>query len=190
MLDNILNTVRQGVEKVQRRGEEVTQVARLRVEVFQLGRELDSHFARLGRAYHGGAETDLLEGIRDEIRRVEADIESRERLIAELGDAGDDAPADEDTDLSPTPADSARHRLSLDLSSGPGSAGSGSSETGHSGTGDGQSPVTLSKQPRGEPVRPTSEQDVPSSTASQPAASNRPAFVDGPANGQDDQTPR
>ncbi|MHA0033438.1 hypothetical protein [Deinococcus sp. PESE-13] len=175
MLDNILNSVRQGVEKVQRRGEEVTQVARLRVEVFQLGRELDSHFARLGRAYHGGADTDLLQGIRDEIRRVEADIESRERLIAELGDAGDDAPADEGTDLSPTPADSARHRLSLDLSSG---------------AGEGEPPVDLSKQPRGEPVRPTDEQDVPSSTASQPAASNRPAFVDGQPKEQGEQTER
>ncbi|WP_192825990.1 hypothetical protein, partial [Deinococcus wulumuqiensis] len=115
MLDNILNTVRQGVEKVQRRGEEVTQVARLRVEVFQLGRELDSHFARLGRAYHSGAAADLLHGIREDIRRVEADIESREHLIAELGEAGDAAPEAASTDLAPTPAGSARARLSQNL---------------------------------------------------------------------------
>lgn len=166
MLDNILNTMRQGVEKVQRRGEEVTQVARLRVEVFQLGRELDSHFARLGRAYHGGAADDLLQGIREDIRRVEAEIESRERLIAELGDAGEDGPEAASTDLVPTPADSARARLSQNLAA----------------ERQGQQPGAAlpDEQPRGEPVRPTPEQDVPSSTASQPSASNRPAFVDGP----------
>ncbi|MGX9686071.1 hypothetical protein ACTQ9L_02830 [Deinococcus wulumuqiensis] len=164
MLDNILNTVRQGVEKVQRRGEEVTQVARLRVEVFQLGRELDSHFARLGRAYHSGAAADLLHGIREDIRRVEADIESREHLIAELGEAGDAAPEAASTDLAPTPADSARARLSQNLAA----------------ERQGQQPGTAAPadQPRGEPVRPIAEQDVPSSTASQPSASNRPAFVD------------
>lgn len=86
MLDNILNTVRQGVEKVQRRGEEMTQVARLKVEVYQLGRELEGHFARLGRAYHGAADQDLLEGVREDIRRTEDEIRARERLISELGD--------------------------------------------------------------------------------------------------------
>ncbi|MBB6016422.1 hypothetical protein ACFP9V_08960 [Deinococcus radiopugnans] len=86
MLDNILNSVKRGAERVQRRGEEVAQVARLRLEVFQLGREVDSHFARLGRAYHAGAEPDTLSGIQDEIRRAEEEIGARERLISELGE--------------------------------------------------------------------------------------------------------
>lgn len=84
MLDNILNTVKRGAERVQRRGEEVAQVARLRLETFQLGRELDGHFARLGRAYHAGAAPDSLGGIQDDIRRVEGEISARERLISEL----------------------------------------------------------------------------------------------------------
>ncbi|GGL91789.1 hypothetical protein GCM10010840_32400 [Deinococcus aerolatus] len=84
MLDNILNSVKRGAERVQRRGEEVAQVARLRLETFQLGRELEGHFARLGRAYHAGAEKDTLGGIQDEIRRVEQEISARERLISEL----------------------------------------------------------------------------------------------------------
>ncbi|WP_243398117.1 hypothetical protein [Deinococcus koreensis] len=89
MLDNILNTVKRGAEKVQRRGEEVAQAARLRVEVFQLGRELDGHFARLGRSYHSGAQIDVLQGVQEDIRRVEEEIRARERLIQELGDPAD-----------------------------------------------------------------------------------------------------
>lgn len=90
MLDSILNTVRRGAERVQRRGEEVAHVARLRVEVFQLGRELDGLYARLGRSYHAGAEVEVLQGIRDDIGRIEDEIRARERLIEELGDLPDD----------------------------------------------------------------------------------------------------
>ena len=86
MLDSILNTVKKASERVQRRGEEVAQVARLRLEVFQLGRELDATYARLGRSYHGNAGAETLHGVRDEIRRIEEEIASRERLIAELGE--------------------------------------------------------------------------------------------------------
>lgn len=90
MLDSILNTVRRGAERVQRRGEEVAHVARLRVEVFQLGRELDGLYARLGRSFHAGAEVSVLQGVRDEIGRVEEEIRARERLIQELGDPPED----------------------------------------------------------------------------------------------------
>ena len=86
MLDSILNTVKKASERVQRRSEEVAQVARLRLEVFQLGRELDATYARLGRSYHGNAGAATLHGVRDEIRRIEEEIASRERLIAELGE--------------------------------------------------------------------------------------------------------
>ena len=90
MLDNILDTVRRGAEKVQRRGEEVAQVARLRMEVFQLGRELDGTYGRLGRAYHGGAQPDQLAELQTEVRRLEAEIQARERLITELGSVPDE----------------------------------------------------------------------------------------------------
>ncbi|KQR36196.1 hypothetical protein [Deinococcus sp. Leaf326] len=90
MLDNILDTVRRGAEKVQRRGEEVAQVARLRMEVFQLGRELDGTYGRLGRAYHGGAQPDQMAELQTEIRRLEAEIQARERLITELGSVPDE----------------------------------------------------------------------------------------------------
>ena len=88
MLDSILNTVRRGAERVQRRGEEVAHVARLRVEVFQLGRELDGLYARLGRSYHAGAEVEVLQGIRDDIGRIEDEIRARERLIEVPGPLG------------------------------------------------------------------------------------------------------
>ena len=85
MLDNILNTVKRGAERVQRRGEEVAHATRLRMEVFQLSRELDALYARLGRSYHAGADVEVLSGVREDIRRVEEEIRARERLITELG---------------------------------------------------------------------------------------------------------
>lgn len=94
MLDNILNTVKRGAERVQRRGEEVAHATRLRMEVFQLSRELDALYARLGRSYHAGADVEVLSGVREDIRRVEEEIRARERLITELGaDAEPDMPA-------------------------------------------------------------------------------------------------
>ena len=91
MLDNILNTVKRSAEKVQRRGEEVAQSARLRLEVYQLSRELDGVYNRLGRAYHAQADPAVLESVRDEVRRLDEEIAARERLIAELGDVPEDA---------------------------------------------------------------------------------------------------
>lgn len=102
MLDNLLNTVKKGAEKVQRRGEEVAQVARLKMEIFQLSRELDGQYARLGRAYHDGKEVDILTGIREEIRHTEEEIKARERLITELGETPDPRP--DDTSIQKAPA--------------------------------------------------------------------------------------
>lgn len=87
MLDDILNRVRRGAERVQRRSEEVAQTARLRVEVFQLTRELDTLYARLGRSYHAGADPEVLHSLREEIRRVDEEIQARERLMEELNQA-------------------------------------------------------------------------------------------------------
>ena len=85
MIDGFLNTLRKTGERVQRRGEEVAQGARLRLDIFQLGRELDALYARLGRAYHGNATVSTLEEVRAEIARVDEEIAARELLLAELG---------------------------------------------------------------------------------------------------------
>ncbi|WP_155299086.1 hypothetical protein [Deinococcus kurensis] len=90
MLDNILNTVKRGAERVQRRGEEVASATRLRVEIFSLSRELDALYGRLGRSYHAGADRDVLSGVQEDIRRVEEEIKARERLIEELGEHEDE----------------------------------------------------------------------------------------------------
>ena len=90
MLDNILHQMRRSAERVQRRGEELTQSARLRLEVFGLSRELEGLYARLGRAYHAGADSEVLQGIQDEIRRVDEEISAREHLIQELGSDTED----------------------------------------------------------------------------------------------------
>ncbi len=115
MIDGFLNTLRKTGERVQRRGEEVAQAARLRLDIFQLNRELDALYARLGRAYHGNASVASLEEIRAEIGRVDEEIAARERLLTELGaDLQDPAevPAGPvDLKKSPVPAAAARHRL-------------------------------------------------------------------------------
>ncbi|ULH14407.1 hypothetical protein MF271_10185 [Deinococcus sp. KNUC1210] len=87
MIDSFLHGLKRTGERVQRRGEEVAQSARLRVDIFQLNRELDTLYARLGRAYHGSASVSVLEDIRADIRRVEEEIASRERLMTELTSA-------------------------------------------------------------------------------------------------------
>jgi hypothetical protein len=87
MLDNILNSVRRGAERVQRRGEEVAQVTKLRVEIFQLTREQDGLYARLGRSFHAGADASVLETVQEDIRRIDEEISARERLIQELNTA-------------------------------------------------------------------------------------------------------
>ncbi|PTA68359.1 hypothetical protein [Deinococcus arcticus] len=102
MLDNILNTVKRGAERVQRRGEEVAHAARLRMEIFQLGRELDALYARLGRAYHAGTPAEVLSGIQDEVRRLEDEIRAREHLMAELN--SEPEPAATEGGLSTAPA--------------------------------------------------------------------------------------
>ncbi|WP_424950207.1 hypothetical protein [Deinococcus sp.] len=90
MIDGFLNTLRKTGERVQRRGETVAQAARLRLDIFQLGREHDALYARLGRAYHGNASVSTLEEIRAEISRVDEEISAREKLLAELGAEPDD----------------------------------------------------------------------------------------------------
>ncbi len=106
MIDGLLGGLRRAGERVQRRGEEVAQATRLRLEIFQLGRELDALYARLGRAYHGNAEVSALEGVREDIARVDGEISARERLLSELGTAGPElesaSPGALDTDLTAT----------------------------------------------------------------------------------------
>lgn len=100
MLDNVLGTLRRGVERARTRGEEVAQTTRLRFEIFQLGRELDALYGRLGRAYHSGADVAILQPIRDEIARVDEEIAAREQLIREIA-ATEHGPVD---DTAPTAA--------------------------------------------------------------------------------------
>lgn len=103
MLDNLLNSVRRGAGRVQRRGEEVAQTTRLRLEVFQLTRELDALYARLGRSYHGGADLGVLQGVQGDIRRVDEEISARERLIRELShEPGEGDPASGPPPTAPT----------------------------------------------------------------------------------------
>ncbi|AFZ68717.1 hypothetical protein [Deinococcus peraridilitoris] len=86
MFDNILDSLKRGAQRARSRGEEVAQTTRLRFEVYQLNRDLDALYGRLGRAYHSGAEVAILQPMRDEIARIDEEIAARERLITELSE--------------------------------------------------------------------------------------------------------
>lgn len=81
---DIVSRLQQGLHTARERGEELAQAARMRVEVFTLGREQEALYARLGRAYHDGASPEVLEGIQVELRRVSEEIAARERVLGEL----------------------------------------------------------------------------------------------------------
>ena len=106
MIDGILHRLRRTGERVQRRSEEVAQSARLRLDVFQLNRELDALYARLGRSYHAQGAVSVLEGIRADIGRVEDEIASRERLLSELSDTQVQEPEEGQATPSAAPAPS------------------------------------------------------------------------------------
>ncbi len=84
MLESFIKQVQRGSEQVRRRGEELTQAARLRLEVYQLSREQDALYARLGRAYYAGVDQSVLHELHAEIRQLDEDITGRETLITEL----------------------------------------------------------------------------------------------------------
>lgn len=102
MIDNIVNTLRRGVDRARTRGEEVAQTTRLRFEIFGLNRELDALYGRLGRAYHASADLGVLQPIRDEIGRVDEEIAARERLIVELSTPAAGTEAEPKVDGAPT----------------------------------------------------------------------------------------
>lgn len=90
---DIVSRLQQGLHTARERGEELAQAARMRVEVFTLGREQEALYARLGRAYHDGASSEVLEGIQGELRRVAEEIAARERILGELAsDLTEDGP--------------------------------------------------------------------------------------------------
>ena len=147
MIDGFLNSLRNVGERVQRRGEEVTQAARLRLDIFQLGREQGEMYARLGRAYHGNASVSTLEEIRAEIARVDEEIAARENLITELGteQPGNAAGEPSPVDLSKSP-------------SGPASSGPLTPSTLHPTATPAQAPTALSVWREKEATR-MSDQD-------------------------------
>ncbi|MFC6592471.1 hypothetical protein ACFP81_11015 [Deinococcus lacus] len=86
LVGNIVDTLRSGVEELRQKGEELTQSARLRMDIAQRHRELETLYTRLGRAYHSGTAPEVLEVIQQEIREVDRDIAAREKQLSNLGE--------------------------------------------------------------------------------------------------------
>jgi hypothetical protein len=87
LLDNILETVKKGVEVAREKGEMGVNVARLRLEMANLGRERDGFYQRLGKMYvQSPNDHAMLDPLVDEIKRIAHEIESREQELAKLGE--------------------------------------------------------------------------------------------------------
>lgn len=81
LLDTLKEKVMSGTEKVRQRGGQLAHSAKLRLEVSQYSRDLESLYTRLGRAYHHRSAPEVLALIEQEIAQVERDIQVRERQL-------------------------------------------------------------------------------------------------------------
>lgn len=81
VLDSLKETLLSRTEGLRQRGEQLAHTAKLKMEVMQYSRDLESLYARLGRAYHKRSDVEILNLIEQEIRQVEADIALRERQL-------------------------------------------------------------------------------------------------------------
>lgn len=86
MLDQLLSNAKKGAEKVQRRAEEVAHIARLRMEIFQLSREVEGLYTRIGRNYHTGTSESVLQDLCRQVEAKNEDIKTRQQLIEQLGE--------------------------------------------------------------------------------------------------------
>lgn len=81
VLGSLKGTLLARTEGLRQRGEHLAQTARLKMEVMSYSRDLESLYARLGRAYHNRAASEILALIEQEIAQVEGDIALRERQM-------------------------------------------------------------------------------------------------------------
>ena len=81
VLDSLKETLLSRTEGLRQRGGQLANTARLKMEVMSYSRDLESLYARLGRAYHHRADGEILAVIEQEIVQVERDIALRERQL-------------------------------------------------------------------------------------------------------------
>jgi hypothetical protein len=94
LLDNLLETVKKGVEVAREKGEQGVNTARLHLEIANLNRERDGFYQRLGRMYvQNPNDHALLDPLVDEVKRVGLEIEEREAALIKLGETPQSAKA-------------------------------------------------------------------------------------------------
>ncbi|HWG83949.1 MAG TPA: hypothetical protein VNT60_00600 [Deinococcales bacterium] len=84
--EDLGKSLRKGLEAVREKGEQLTRYAQLKLDVVNLGRERDSLYGRLGRAYvESKGESATLEPLVAEIERVSRELTEREEALKKLG---------------------------------------------------------------------------------------------------------
>jgi hypothetical protein len=115
LLDNILETVKKGVEVAREKGEMGVNVARLRLEMANLGRERDGFYQRLGKMYvQSPNDHAMLDPLVDEIKRISNEIENREQELSKIGDHPEPAGSPSDPAIvPPSPAEASPTPVSV-----------------------------------------------------------------------------
>jgi flagellar hook-associated protein FlgK len=85
--DDIAKTLKQGLDTASKKGGEMAQAARLRVDLFNQNRDLESAYNKLGKAVYTGADALEQSALRLEIDKMKAEVA---RLEQELRDIGED----------------------------------------------------------------------------------------------------
>lgn len=84
--DDLAGKLKQGLETVQKKGGEAATVAKLRYELFNLNRDLEGQFNKLGKAVFEGHDFVANEAIKLEITRIKAEVLKLETAIRETGE--------------------------------------------------------------------------------------------------------
>ncbi len=108
--DDLAGKLKQGLETVQKKGGEAATVAKLRYELFNLNRDLEGQFNKLGKAVFDGHDPVANEAIKLEISRIKGEMEKLETAIRENGEDPHAPP--ESTTEHPTAPSSAPHPAS------------------------------------------------------------------------------
>lgn len=103
LLDELAEKLKQGLELIAKMGEDAAQTAKLRYEIFNLGRELETQFNKLGKVAYENQDPLESSGIRMDIDRIKAEIARLEQTLKDMGES--EAPAEATAEAEPEPKD-------------------------------------------------------------------------------------
>ena len=93
--DDIAKTLKQGLDTASKKGGEMAQAARLRVDLFNQNRDLESAYNKLGKAVYTHADPLEQASIRVEIDKIKLEVARLEQELRDIGEDPDKVEVDE-----------------------------------------------------------------------------------------------